>query len=126
MSGQVLQFQVIKCPISKDSLKILKDKGHSSCSIDVNIEELYFLQMTDGGGNISREDFVDYAKKSAAVKELTDKGFALVGKQPSGAATKASLDKAELAFKVGSFIFLMFLHPLQLVHYYVTTGNRQG
>ena len=62
--------------------------------------------MTDGGGNISREDFVDYAKKSAAVKELTDKGFALVGKQPSGAATKASLDKAELAFKVGFFTSL--------------------
>ena len=56
------------------------------------------LQLSDDNGCISREDFLDYAKKSSGVKELSEKGFAHVGKT-SVNSIKNNLDKAELAFK---------------------------
>ena len=47
-------------------------------------------------GTIKREEFFEYAKKSAGVKEFVEKGGAYAGSK----AGKISLDKAELAFKV--------------------------
>ena len=58
-------------------------------------------QITDEAGYISREDFIEHAKKSGAVKELNEKGFAVMGKQStSHSGPKKEVDKAELAFKV--------------------------
>ena len=55
--------------------------------------------MSDADGCLEREEFVDYARKSAAVKDLTERlsntGTSVVVSKP-----KVSLDKAELAFKV--------------------------
>ena len=47
---------------------------------------------------MEREEFIDYARKSSAVKELTEK-LQAAGKS-MGTKPKVSLDKAELAFKV--------------------------
>ena len=64
-------------------------------------------QITDEGGHISREDFIEHAKKSLAVKELNDKGFAVMGKlSTSHSGPKKEIDKAELAFKVGKGLYI--------------------
>ena len=59
---------------------------------------LNWLQITDEAGYIPRDEFVDYAKRSSAVKELTEKG--LSSSSRSAASAHTNLDKAELAFKV--------------------------
>ena len=59
---------------------------------------LNWLQITDEAGYIPRDEFVDYAKRSSAVKELTEKGLSSSSRSATSAHT--NLDKAELAFKV--------------------------
>ena len=65
---------------------------------------LYILitlsQLCDEEGNVDRQEFIDYARKSSSVKELTDKLSSAGKTLPSSSKPKVSLDKAELAFKV--------------------------
>ena len=63
-----------------------------SCHIELEPKEMARLErITSEEGVIEQEEFMEYAKRSAAVKE-----FSLRGSKNSG----ANLDKAELAFKV--------------------------
>ena len=57
--------------------------------------------MSDEGGYVEREEFIDYARKSGSIRDLTDR-ISSAGKSvaPSVNKPKVSLDKAELAFKV--------------------------
>ena len=57
-------------------------------------------KLSDGAGNIHRQEFIDYARKSSSVKELTEKLSSAGKVAPSSSKPKVSLDKAELAFKV--------------------------
>ena len=74
-------------------------------TISLHLDEvlILFLKISDANGNISREDFVEFAKRSAGVKELTEKGFVHMGKM-SSSSVKPNLDKAELAFKVNDIL----------------------
>ena len=56
-------------------------------------------KMTDDDGFMDKGEFIEYAKKSTAVKEWTDKSIG--GKKTSH---NISVDKAEIAFKVGEDI----------------------
>ena len=52
-------------------------------------------------GEIERDEFIDYARKSSAIRDLNDKMTATSKSQGSvKPKSKVSLDKAELAFKV--------------------------
>ena len=64
------------------------------------------MQITDEAGYIPRDEFVDYAKRSSAVKELTEKGLSSSRSATSG---HTNLDKAELAFKV-KILYLKLLN----------------
>ena len=57
--------------------------------------------MSGEAGYLDREEFIEYARKSGSIRDLTDRissGGKSVG--PSVNKPKVSLDKAELAFKV--------------------------
>ena len=58
-------------------------------------------KMTDDDGFMDRGEFMDYAKKSSAVKEFTDKSVG--GKKTSTSSHCVNIDKAELAFKVRGY-----------------------
>ena len=62
----------------------------------------------DEEGAIKREDFVEFAKKSSAVKEL-----GLRSSRSSTPVEKAVIDKAEVVFKVNLFL----LRPLNKAYY---------
>ena len=74
-------------------------------TISLHLDEILILllKISDANGNISREDFVEFVKRSAGVKELTEKGFVHMGKM-SSSSVKQNLDKAELAFKVNDIL----------------------
>eukprot|EP00090_Calanus_glacialis_P002642 TRINITY_DN11975_c0_g1_i2.p1 TRINITY_DN11975_c0_g1~~TRINITY_DN11975_c0_g1_i2.p1 ORF type:complete len:170 (+),score=71.89 TRINITY_DN11975_c0_g1_i2:70-579(+) len=55
-------------------------------------------RMTNDDGFMDRGDFMDYAKKSSAVKEYTEKS-AGAGRKISLPPVNVNVDKAELAFK---------------------------
>ena len=55
-------------------------------------------RLVDEGGAIKREDFIEFAKKSSAVKEL-----GLRSSRSSTPVEKAVIDKAEVVFKVNLF-----------------------
>ena len=69
-------------------------------TIFIRIQYLVTLQISDESGSINRDEFVEYAKRSSAVKELTDKGFAVRSVSTSQTPSTNNLDKAELAFRV--------------------------
>ena len=56
-------------------------------------------KISDAEGFMERGEFLEYARKSSAVKEFTEKGSGGGGKACMGKTGK-NLDKAELAFKV--------------------------
>ena len=74
----------------------------SSYNIEFDKKEMAKLnKITDEEGFMEREEFLEYARKSSAVKEYTEKGAAGGGKT-SACKTNKNMDKAELAFKVSS------------------------
>ena len=52
-------------------------------------------KLVNGEGLIKREDFIEFSKKSQAVKE-----FGLRGNRVSAPVRKAEIDKAEVVFRV--------------------------
>ena len=52
-------------------------------------------KLVNGEGLIKREDFIEFSKKSQAVKE-----FGLRGSRGSTPVRKAEIDKAEVVFRV--------------------------
>ena len=77
--------------------------------------------MSGEAGYLDREEFIEYARKSGSIRDLTDRissGGKSVG--PSVNKPKVSLDKAELAFKVSSAEILLLLLRM------ILAGDRQG
>ena len=75
----------------------------SSSHVEFEPKELARLErITSEEGMIGQEEFKEYAKRSAAVKELSLRG------KSSG----PKLDKAELAFKVRLHFFFLILYTL--------------
>ena len=66
-------------------------------------------RMTNDDGFMDRGEFMDYAKKSHAVKEYTDKS-AGAGRKISIPPVNVNVDKAELAFKVIGWGALSLIH----------------
>ena len=58
-------------------------------------EEMKLDKLVNGEGLIKREDFIEFSKKSQAVKE-----FGLRGNRSSTPVRKAEIDKAEVVFRV--------------------------
>ena len=58
-------------------------------------EEMKLDKVVTGEGLIKREDFIEFSKKSQAVKE-----FGLRGNRSSTPVGKAEIDKAEVVFRV--------------------------
>ena len=64
-----------------------------SCHIQLEPKEVARLErITQEDGMISRDQFIEFAKRSQAVKEFSVRG---------NKSRVYNLDKAELAFKVG-------------------------
>ena len=72
----------------------------SSSHIQFEKKELAKLnKITDDDGFIERGEFFEYARKSVAMKEYTEKHFG-TGRKVSQNNSTVALDKAELTFKV--------------------------
>lgn len=73
----------------------------SAYNIELDKKEIAKINKLSGeGGYLDREEFIEYARKSGSIRDLTDRissGGKSVG--PSVNKPKVSLDKAELAFK---------------------------
>ena len=61
-------------------------------------------KISDAEGFMEREEFLEYARKSSAVKESVEKGSGGGGKTSIGKTGK-NMDRAELAFMVGFTFF---------------------
>ena len=67
-------------------------------NVEFDKKELAKLEkLTDDEGLIERSEFIEYAKKSSAVKEYTEK---CCGGPKKISTSNVNVDKAELAFKV--------------------------
>ena len=86
----------------------LKKSSQSHVKLDPK-EETKLDKLVNGEGLIKREDFIEFSKKSQAVKE-----FGLRGNRSSTPVRKAEIDKAEVVFRVNISIIRTNLHP----HYY--------
>ena len=60
-------------------------------------EETKLDKLVNGEGLIKREDFIEFSKKSQAVRE-----FGLRGNRSSTPVRKAEIDKAEVVFRVNN------------------------
>ena len=58
-------------------------------------EQLKLEKIVNESGSIKKEDFVDFAKKSASVKD-----FSLRGSRSSTPVGRRDIDKAEVVFRV--------------------------
>lgn len=63
-------------------------------------EQLKLEKIVDSSGFIKREEFVEFAKKSASVKD-----FQLRGSRSSTPVGRREIDKAEVVFRVREFLF---------------------
>ena len=84
----------------------LKKSSQSHVKLDPK-EETKLDKLVNGEGLIKREDFIEFAKKSQAVKE-----FGLRGARSSTPVRKAEIDKAEVVFRVninvtGTLLYLL-------------------
>ena len=70
--------------------------------------------MSGEAGYLDREEFIEYARKSGSIRDLTDR-ISSSGKSLGTSVNKpkVSLDKAELAFKV---------RPAEIRRYYYYRG----
>ena len=72
----------------------------------------------DESGFIKRDEFVEFAKKSASVKD-----FNLRGSRSSTPVGRREIDKAEVVFRVRKFKFMYYQYFLKKSSLLV---NRQG
>ena len=72
------------------------------------------VKLSGEAGYLDREEFIEYARKSGSIRELTDR-ISSSGKSVGTSVNKpkVSLDKAELAFKV---------RPAEIRRYYYYRG----
>ena len=79
----------------------------SASHVEVDKKEMTkFDKMTDDDGFMDKGEFMEYAKKSTAVKEWTDK--CVRGKKTSHSV---NIDKAEIAFKVTFLLVEALVNP---------------
>ena len=83
-------------PISVKNYMEVMDSYH----VEFDKKEIAKLnRITDDDGFMERDGFLEYARKSSAIKEFTEKGAGGGGKTSTCKINK-NMDKAELAFKV--------------------------
>ena len=65
-------------------------------------------KITDDEGFIDRGEFLEYARKSSAVKEFTERGACGPGTgKTTSCKINKNMDKAELAFRVSYILFVI-------------------